>query len=95
MATQKSKEKVIKIVAAQRGWVYVGEYSTEGNSVILTNAKCIRRWGTPGKGLGQLALEGPQPNTMLDQAGTFRIHELAVVFTLDTTQALWAKVFPA
>jgi len=62
----------IRIVIAQRGWIFVGEYSEEGEHAILHNAKCIRRWGTT-KGLGQLAEDGPQSSTILDHAGVVRV----------------------
>lgn len=85
MATKKN----LKIVIAQRGWVYIGEHSKDGAYEVLTNAKVIRRWGTT-KGIGQLALEGPTENTKLDETGTIRVHELATVAILDVaTPAKW------
>jgi hypothetical protein len=80
---------MIKIVIAQRGWVFVGKFSEEGESVVLNDAKIVRRWGT-NKGLGQLAQEGKQPNTVLDEAGTVRVHKLATVAVLDCNQEKWA-----
>lgn len=41
----------VRIVIAQRGWVFVGRYSTDGDQVYLDNARVIRRWGTTA-GLG-------------------------------------------
>jgi hypothetical protein len=57
------------IVVLDRGWVYVGRCRQEGTNLIIEDAKNIRRWGTT-QGLGQLALEGAQPNTILDPVGT-------------------------
>ena len=63
-----------QIVIAQRGWVFVGEVERSGgDDVTITNAKCIRRWGTT-KGLGELALNGPLKSTVLDPMGTVRLH---------------------
>lgn len=58
-----------QIVVLDRGFVYVGEVTREGETVTIGNARNIRRWGT-SKGLGELAAEGPKPNTVLDPAGT-------------------------
>jgi hypothetical protein len=79
----------MKIVIGQRGWVWIGEYAEEGDRVVLTNARCIRRWGTT-KGLGEIAEGGPTEKTVLDPAGTVRIHVLAVVATLDANEEAWA-----
>lgn len=74
-----------RIVIAQRGWVFVGIYTEDGDNVTLTNAKVIRQWGTT-KGLGELALNGPTSKTVLDDAGVVRMHRLAIVATLDTNK---------
>lgn len=68
-----------QIIIAQRGWVFVGDTRKEGDEIIIENASCIRKWGTPGKGIGHLAAEGPQPNTLLDYCGKVTIHQQAVV----------------
>lgn len=78
-----------QIIVAQRGWVFVGEVSTEGEQVKIENASCIRRWGTT-KGLGELAQNGPRPNTVLDSMGTVRLHSLAVVASIDCEAEKWA-----
>ena len=59
------------IVVLDKGFVYVGNLTTDDKFLIITDAKNIRRWGTT-KGLGQLALDGPQTNTVLDNAGTVK-----------------------
>lgn len=78
-----------KIVVLHRGWVVVGDFSKDGNEVVVENASVIRKWGTT-KGLGQLAAEGKLPDTVLDPAGTVRANELAVVMTIDCNQEKWA-----
>lgn len=80
--------KELKIIVAQRGWVYIGEYRKDGTDHVLENAQVIRRWGTT-KGLGQLAQEGPIENTKLDPLGTVRVHELAAVALVDVTSTNW------
>lgn len=79
----------LKIIIAQRGWVFVGRESVAGDEVTLEDAKCIRRWGT-SEGIGQLALEGPQKETKLDQVGTVRLHRLGVVASIDCVEESWA-----
>lgn len=80
--------KISQIVIAQRGWVFVGEVDYNGDDVVISNAKCIRSWGTT-KGLGQLAKFGPQRETVLDEMGTVRMHKLAVVAAIDIENSKW------
>lgn len=80
----------LKIVVCQRGWVFVGRCQLQGDELVVRDARNIRRWGTTA-GLGQLALEGPQPETILDDAGTVRVHQLAVVLTLDCEEEKWNR----
>lgn len=77
-----------QIVIAQRGWVFVGNVERSGDDVIITNANCIRRWGTT-KGLGELAAGGPKSVTVLDPLGTVRLHALAVVASIDCEESKW------
>lgn len=59
------------IVVLDHGFVYVGRLMTDDKFLTIMEALNIRRWGTT-KGLGQLALDGPQPNTVMDNVGTVR-----------------------
>jgi len=59
------------IVVLDKGFVYVGQLMTDDKFLTITDAKNIRRWGTT-RGLGQLAQEGPQTNTALDNVGVVR-----------------------
>ena len=76
-----------RIVIAQRGWVFVGDYDHTDRSVILSNAKTVRNWGTE-HGLGQLE-GGPLSGTVLDMAGTVRLHPLQVIATIDVDAQAW------
>lgn len=82
------KNSNIKIVILQRGWVMIGRWSQEGDMCALENAYVIRTWGTT-TGLGQLALEGKQPNTRLDKAGSVSFHQLTVIAMIDCREELW------
>jgi hypothetical protein len=77
------------IVIADRGYVYVGNVACDDRFTIVTDAKNIRRWGTT-KGLGELALEGPKSETVLDNVGTVRIPARAIISILDTESRLWS-----
>ena len=84
---------MIKIVIGQRGWVWVGRYAEGGDQVVLTDARCIRRWGT-SKGLGEL-VGGPTAKTVLDPAGTVTVHRLGVVASYEADPEAWDKVLGA
>jgi len=69
------------IVVLQRGHVAVGKWHQSGDYCWLTGASIVRRWGTTD-GLGQLAKEGKQPETILDKSEQgIRFHILSVVCT--------------
>lgn len=55
----------VKIAILDRGWVVVGEYSSEGDIHYIDNGAVIRNWGTT-KGLGEIAEGGPTSSTKLD-----------------------------
>jgi hypothetical protein len=61
----------MRIIVADRGWIFVGACVTNPDgTVTITNAKNIRRWGTT-EGLGELA-NGPLTQTKADPYGTVR-----------------------
>lgn len=79
-----SKEQQ-KIVALQSGFVFVGYVEPHPNNhelVRIREAYNIRVWGTTN-GLGQLALEGTQSETVLDFCGVVSPHKHAVLFYID------------
>jgi hypothetical protein len=89
------KKTVLKgfaIVVLDRGFVYVGTTTIEGNCCVICcvieNARNIRVWGTT-RGLGELALNGPTSKTKLDLVGTVRAHVQAVLHTIDTEEERW------
>ena len=88
-----SKTKALKqttptIVIADRGWVWVGNVTESKDHVTITDAKCIRYWGTT-RGIGQLALEGPTETTKLDPTGTVRVPSRAVIATIQCQTINW------
>ena len=83
-----TKEK--RIVIVQANWVFVGDYEfdRELGCVRLTDASCVRVWGTTA-GLGQLALKGKQKETVLDFAGVVDVPLSSVVATLKCDEDAW------
>lgn len=61
------KDLGLQIVILDGGFVYVAQCVLADGFVLMTNARCIRRWGTT-HGLGELR-SGPTPNTVLDDTG--------------------------
>lgn len=76
-----------RIVVVQNGFVYVGHVTQEDSGVRISEAYNIRRWGTT-KGLGQLAIEGKQKETLLDFCGIVRIPFHSILFTIDSAFGL-------
>ncbi len=82
-----AKQKLV-IAILDRGWVFIARVSESPSALELTNAACIRYWGTT-KGIGQLALEGPQRETKIDEAGTVTVPRTAIIALIDAVEAKW------
>lgn len=82
---------MIKIVVLQRGWVAVGEFSQAGDICRLEPAAIVRRWGTPNKGLGEIAANGPTSATVLDKCPRLSFHVLTAVLMMDCAEEKWAS----
>jgi hypothetical protein len=78
----------LKIVVLQRGWVYIGRFSRIGDDCKLSDASCIRVWGTT-KGLAEL-VNGPTKSTVLDKClGLVEFDYLTVCFTISVNADKW------
>ena len=75
------------IVVLDRGFVYVGKVTVEGEWCIIENAKNIRVWGTTN-GLGEL-VNGPTKTTKLDTVGSVRAPMRAVISIIDANDEKW------
>ncbi len=86
----------IRIVVAQRGFIYVGHVTRDGDMLRIDGARCIRIWGTTGKtsGLGSLATGGPTKDTVLEDPSTVEVHILGVVLSHRCNAAAWKKAIP-
>ena len=81
----------IKIVVLQRGWIYIGRFSRDGNDCKLNNAFCIRTWGTT-KGLAEL-VNGALNSTKLDKCdGVVEFDWLTVVHTMTVNEEKWNQI---
>lgn len=78
----------LQIIIVQQGWVIVGEADPTSTHIEVQNASVVRRWGTT-KGLGELAMKGPRPETILDYAGRVEIPNHAVVLRIDCDEKGW------
>lgn len=79
-----------RIVVVQAGWVFVGNYQRDEKvgCVRLTDASCIRVWGTTA-GLGQLALKGKTKDTVLEFTGVVEVPMTSVVATILCESGVW------
>lgn len=77
----------IKIVVADRGFVYVGYVTLARGFAIVERAYNIRVWGTKA-GLGEL-VTGPAESTKLDKVGIVRIPMRAVISLIDVEASEW------
>jgi hypothetical protein len=82
----------LRICVLHRGWVLIGDYSRKENYCTLKNPYVIRRWGTC-KGLGELAIEGPKENTILDKEYENEFHELQIVRTIKCDESKWSSYY--
>ena len=80
----------IRIVVLQRGWIAVGKVSQCGDQVTISSASVIRRWGTTN-GLGEIAVNGPKAETVLDKCPDIQAHILTLVFQMECNIEKWAK----
>lgn len=83
-----------QIIVAERGWVFVGKVSRDGDQVRIADASNIRRWSLKTlDGLGGLAERGPgaKENDVLDRLPITRVHVLAIVATLECNAENWDR----
>ena len=81
---------LLQIAILNRGFVYVGNVSIEGDWLTITDALNVRYYGTK-KGLGELAKSGPLQGTILDFSGTIRAPLRALVALIECEVMAWKK----
>lgn len=77
----------LQIVVADRGFVYIGEVTTDADWVYVHDASNIRIWGT-SKGLGEL-VGGPTSKTALDKTGNLKISRKALISLIEVEASKW------
>lgn len=80
--------KPTHLVVIQSGWIFVGALTKCEGMYTLTDASCVRKWGTT-KGLGELALAGPTPSTILEPCGVMQAPAHAVHFIIPVEPKKW------
>ena len=80
----------LAIVVLDRGFVYIGKVTIDGDWCVIESAKNIRVWGTTN-GLGEL-VKGPTKNTKLDTVGSVRAPMRAVISVIDVEADKWKKI---
>ena len=89
-----SNETTWSIVVAERGFIFAGRISRDGDKVKLEDCFCVRRFSLVKKdGLGGLARRGPgsTENDVLDAQPITRVHVLGVIAEIECDQAAWDK----
>lgn len=80
-----------QILVIKLGWVLVGDVTDTAEGVLrVENTSVVRRWGTAG-GLGELAMNGPTENTVLDKTGSVTVERRNVLFRIDCVQKAWKE----
>ena len=79
-----------QIAILDRGWVFVGDCAVVDGVLTISAAHCVRRWGT-SKGLGELAMAGPLPGTVLELYGIVRSPMTAVIALIDCEAGKWTS----
>lgn len=88
MKRKDNVDRDIRIVILQRGWVVVGEFKQEGETCYIENGHVIRSWGTK-KGLGEIAINGPTKETILDETPTIMYNVYTTIATILCNSKKW------
>lgn len=82
----------LRICILHRGWVLIGEYVRDGEWITLNNAHVIRRWGT-SKGIGEIAIDGPLPGTILDKEPESEFHQSNIIRAIKCDVSKWGGYY--
>jgi len=79
------------ILVIEHGNVIYGHYeiSDDDDMITVKDGKVIRRWGTE-RGLGELAANGPRPDTVLDPLNRDTwVSKKSLIFVIDCEPEQW------
>ena len=78
------------IVVVDSGFVFCGDCIQDPDTLVITNVKQLRQWGT-SRGLGEL-VNGPTPKTVMDPIPSVIIPRSRVIFTIPVNESKWVKL---
>lgn len=84
------KELGFMIAVVDNGFVYVGNVIHDHEYYVITNAHNVRKAGTD-RGFGQLAFEGPRPETALDPCPHIMVPVGRLCHFIECADEPWAK----
>ena len=87
-ATGEYQASPVQIVVLNRGWIVVGNVEEKDGKTYIRKPSIIRNWGTK-KGLGELAMSGKLPNTILDECLDITVDTANVIFVMNCDQSKW------
>ncbi len=87
VAVKPRTDEGINLVILDRGFVYVGYVTVDGDWVYISQAKNVRYWGT-SKGLGEL-VNGPLSGTKLDVVGTVKAPLRSLIGLIKCEETKW------
>lgn len=80
----------IQIAILDRGFVYIGEATTDADWLYLAKSQNLRIWGT-SRGLGEL-IDGPTTKTILDYSGKLKVRRGSLITLMDVNQGIWSPI---
>ena len=82
----------VAIAVLDKGFVYAGfvHFSECGQYLTIRNACCVRRWSVE-RGLGKVASEGPDKDTVLNDGPDIFVPSHALIHLLAINRAAWAR----
>ena len=79
-----------QIVVVDSGFVFLGDCISDQDTLVMTNVKQLRQWGT-SRGLGQL-VDGPTAQTVMDPIPSVIVPRPRVIFTIPVNESKWSKI---
>ena len=90
---EKPRDYGLSIVVVDRGFVYIGFCSHEGDDLRITRCRNVRYWGTDA-GLVQLINDGPTPKTKIDaEQKSVYLPRRAVISIHPVEVSAWKKLY--
>lgn len=85
--TKPTENHGVKLVVLDKGFVYIGQVTTDSIWCSITDARNIRYWGTT-EGLGELC-KGPTSKTRIDLAGNIKAPMSSLILLMAVEEGKW------